>query len=216
MRGDHAPREALGGRAAGDPLALKDAFGLPWPRWTPANVLTRQSVGAFNELLYRATPARQERLEPLFEYFYPLDRVAHWNRAYGPRGFVQYQFVVPYGAERTVVRVLEIVSGRGLPTFLAVLKRMGSGEGLLSFPIEGWTLTLDIPAGIGDLAETLDQIDGLVVDAGGRVYLAKDARLRPELLPAMYPEIERWREIRRRLDPDGRFQSDLARRLQIA
>jgi len=159
---------------------------------------------------------RRDVFEPLHSYFFPLDRVGQWNRAYGRRGFVQYQFVVPGRAADAVRAAFDRISP--LPVALAVLKRLGpGGGGLLSFPIEveGWTLAVDIPAGAEGLAETLDAVDALVAAAGGRVYLAKDARLRPELLPLMYPEIDRWREIRHAVDPGRRFRSDLAERLGL-
>ncbi len=128
---------------------------------------------------------------------------------------MQYQFVVPFGEESTVRDAIERLSASGSASFLAVLKRFGPGRGMLSFPIEGWTLALDIPARRDQLGALLDDLDRRVADAGGRVYLAKDARLDPGVLAAMYPELERADEIRSVLDPSNVFRSDLARRLRI-
>jgi decaprenylphospho-beta-D-ribofuranose 2-oxidase len=214
-RGDHATLEELGDRWSGDALS----FG---PRTLPSvpavmpNVVTPITARVFNELWFRKAPAHElGRIVPLAPFFYPLDAVGDWNRLYGSRGFVQYQFVVPFGEESTVRDAIERLAASGSASFLAVLKRFGPGRGMLSFPIEGWTLALDIPARRGHLRELLDGLDRRVADAGGRVYLAKDARLDPGLLAAMYPELERADSIRSALDPTNVFRSDLARRLGI-
>jgi decaprenylphospho-beta-D-ribofuranose 2-oxidase len=215
MRGDHAPADALPGKRRPEALKLPRRVPLAVPAWTPTGLLRRETVAAFNEVYFRRAPARAERFVPLDRFFHPLDSIAGWNRAYGPNGLVQYQLVVPFGAEETLRAILERLSAAPAPSFLGVLKRLGHGRGLLSFPMPGWTLTADFPAGAPQLDELLDQLDEMVVSAGGRVYLAKDSRLRPELVAAMYPGLPRWREIQRHLDPDGRMRSDLARRLGL-
>jgi decaprenylphospho-beta-D-ribofuranose 2-oxidase len=148
-------------------------------------------------------------------FFHPLDAVADWNRLYGPRGFVQYQFAVPAARTDAVRRIAERFAAARCPTFVVVLKRLGPGGGMLSFPIDGWTLAADIPAGVAGLSALLDECDETVAAAGGRVYLAKDGRLRAHRLPQMYPEIRRWQQIRDGLDPHDRWRSDLGRRLGL-
>jgi decaprenylphospho-beta-D-ribofuranose 2-oxidase len=205
-------------RAAGhaDPLRYTPKQLPSPPDLFPSGLLNRLTVRAFNELWYRKAPTvRRDELQTIEQFFHPLDMIAEWNRIYGPRGFLQWQFVVPDSAGEVVRIAVERLSGSGVSSFLAVLKRFGPGnEHYLSFPRQGWTLALDIPV-LPGLDRLLDELDELVVEAGGAVYLAKDSRVRPELVPLMYPELDRWREVRSRLDPEGRFRSDLARRLRL-
>ncbi len=216
MRGDHAGRDELGAGADGAVSEFAPARVLSAPAGVPSGLLSVPAVRAFNEAYFRHAPrCERGRLEPLHSYFHPLDGVQAWNRLYGPRGLLQYQLVVPFGAEDTLRAILERLSGERRPAFLAVLKRFGGGRGLLSFPIPGWTLTMDLPAGDAELSPFFDELDTLVVEAGGRLYLAKDSRLAPELLGRMYPDLERWLELRAELDPHGSLRSDLARRLDL-
>ena len=214
-----AVQEALpkGTRARRQPLAFRPARLPAVPAVLPEGLLSRRTVGWFNEFWYRRAPrARTGELQTLSAFFHPLDGVPHWNRIYGRGGFVQYQFTVGHGREDTLRTIVRRLSEHRCPSFLAVLKRFGDGDpGWLSFPQPGWTLALDIPASLPGLGALLDTLDEDVAAAGGRVYLAKDSRLRPELLAAMYPRLDDFRALRARLDPRGLFVSDLARRLDL-
>lgn len=215
-RGRFARRDELPRRAQADPLRYRGDVRLSMPPVIPGGLLNTLTVSAFNELWYRKAPKRRrDQLQTIPTFFHPLDGVGEWNRVYGPGGFVQYQFLVPFGQEDALRTALERIAGSGAASFLAVLKRFGEGDpGFLSFPAPGWTLALDIPVG-RHLARLLDDLDELVAGAGGRIYLAKDARVRPEVFAGMYPELDRFRAVRARVDPDGVFTSDLARRLDL-
>jgi decaprenylphospho-beta-D-ribofuranose 2-oxidase len=213
-RGDHATISQVGGHR--DPTSYGPRVLAAVPAGVP-NLLNHASVRAFNELWFRMSPRHREgEIQSITRFFHPLDAVAGWNRLYGRRGFLQYQFVVPFGAEDALQAVIERVVRSGHASFLAVLKRFGPGNaGPLSFPMAGWTLTLDLPAGIGGLSELLHDLDCHVLDAGGRHYLAKDAHTTPEAIRRGYPRLAEWQEARHKADPGELWVSDIARRLAL-
>lgn len=213
MRGNPARRDELS--PGTEPLYVKPAAKLSVPFDFPAAALNRFSVAAFNELYY-AKHSDGTHLEHLEPFFYPLDIAKHWNRMYGKRGFVQYQMVLPDAtAKEGLTELLTRTSRTGRASFLAVLKRFGpSSEGYLSFPMPGFTLALDIPVD-AELVPFLHELDELVVGWGGRTYLAKDSVLTRETFEKMYPRVEEFKALQRRLDPDRRMGSTMARRLGL-
>ena len=206
--------------AGATPISLHPRLTVP--RGFPGGVLRPAAVRAFNALHWHSAPRRARgRTLSMGAQLFPLDALGEWSRLYGPAGMVQYQFAVPRGEEETLLRVVHLLRARRAPMYLAVLKGFGPGgrafekSGPLSFPLEGLTLAIDLPAGAPGLRRALDDADELVAGAGGRVYLAKDSRLRPATLAAMYPQLERFRELRGRVDPDGVLRSDMGRRLGL-
>ncbi|HEY3485708.1 MAG TPA: FAD-binding oxidoreductase [Ilumatobacteraceae bacterium] len=213
-RGDHAAADRV---RRGDPLAFDPHVLAAVPPAPMPNLLTHASVRAFNEVWFRKAPRRREgELQSIARFFHPLDGVSAWNRLYGRRGFLQYQFVVPFGEERALRSVVEQIVDNGHASFITVLKRFGPGNPApLSFPTEGWTLTLDLPAGAAGLVDLIHRLDDTVLDAGGRHYLTKDAVTTPEAIRRGYPRLAEWQDVRRRVDPGGVWTSDLARRLEL-
>ena len=215
--GDFAEPADLSPADAEDPFAFRPGTRLGVPPGFPPGLINRHSVALANAAWYRKAPrSRTGEIQAIGPFFHPLDGIRNWNRIYGPGGFRQYQYVVPFGAEAAVRRSFELVSQARAPSFVTVLKRFGAGdEGLLSFPIAGWTLALDFPARTPGLAGLLGSLDRLVVEAGGRVYLAKDSRVPADVLAEMYPRLAEFRKLRAELDPAGILASDLSRRLGL-
>ncbi|RKS10637.1 decaprenylphospho-beta-D-ribofuranose 2-oxidase [Nocardiopsis sp. Huas11] len=216
-RAHHALPADLPRALRADPLRLSPSPRLTAPPWAPPGLLNRWTAGAFNAARFHGAPERRRgEPQPLPSFFHPLDAVRGWNRMYGRHGFVQYQFVVPFGAEDVLTGIARELSRAGTPSFLAVLKRMGEPTpGPLSFPRPGWSLAMDLPAALPGLAGLFDGFDERVLAAGGRLYLAKDGRARAETVHAMYPDLPAWREVRDKADPAGVLVSDLARRLRL-
>lgn len=217
-RGDHAKRSDLAPRDAADPLAYAPRrLGVVPPVVPGRGVVNELTSRIFNEVWLRKEPRRRQgTIKSIPSYFHPLDSVSSWNRLYGRAGFVQYQFVVPFGAEESLRSIVERIVESRLASPLVVLKRFGAADPApLSFPMPGWTLTVDMPAGADGLSTLAHSLDDAVLEAGGRHYLAKDALATARIVRAGYPRLDEWREIRNRWDPNRLFASDLARRLEL-
>jgi decaprenylphospho-beta-D-ribofuranose 2-oxidase len=182
----------------------------------PVNAIRPQVSRALNQAWWLRAPKDETRSVGYQAFFHPLDRVRHWPRLYGPAGFLQWQYVVPDAARDLVEQSLWTLAAGGCPPALVVVKRFGPADpSPLSFPMSGWTVAADLPVGAPGLELLLDRLDEQVSDAGGRVYLAKDARLVRPLVERMYPDLDTWRKARRELDPREVFVSDLSRRLGL-
>ncbi len=181
----------------------------------PDFALSPPVVRLFNAAYWRRVPARGRTVvKPIEDFFFPLDKLEDWNKLYGKRGFHQFQCVVPLDQADRLRAILEAVAESGAASPLAVLKRMGSGHaGLMSFPMEGYTLAVDLHAA-REPAPLVERLEGMVADAGGRIYLAKDSLGSPAIRE-MYPERKAWAEIVAKHDPDGVMITDIVRRLKL-
>jgi FAD/FMN-containing dehydrogenase len=210
MRGRWAePREAPAG-----PPKMGTTLAVPFD--LPSFALATWSVRLFNQgyFHWHGRAQRQGIVHPQ-AFFYPLDAIRHWNRLYGRRGFTQYQCVLPLDEGGAGCRALfTALSRNGAASFLSVVKDCGAeGKGLMSFPKPGISVALDLPMQGGRTQAIVDELNEIVIAAGGRIYLAKDALTRPEHLLRMEPRLPEFNAVRRRFDPRGVFASALSRRL---
>ncbi len=183
----------------------------------PGFMLNHYSVALFNHLYFNTHPSRvKAQATPIDEFFFPLDRIAHWNRMYGPRGFTQYQLVLPKAASAAGLKViLHKIADSGIGSFLAVLKLLGPrNENLLSFPMEGYTLALDFKIQ-PRLFGLLDELDRMVLDHGGRLYLTKDVRMARDTFRAGYPRWKAFKDLREHYSVRDKINSLQAERLGL-
>lgn len=213
--GDHAGLSQLPPRLAANPLRVSGPPKITVPFELPEISLNPLSMRVVNAVIQRI----QASAAPLGHYeafFYPLDKIAEWNRGYGKRGFTQYQFVIPFdNGLREMRKILTTILSSGQLPFLNVLKRLGKESGgVLSFPREGYTFAIDFP--IRENTEVLlRRLDAMVVDAGGRIYLGKDSYTDAATFRTMYPEVAGWLKTKAKYDPHGIFTSNLGRRVGL-
>jgi decaprenylphospho-beta-D-ribofuranose 2-oxidase len=213
--GDHALLSELPPKLARDPLRVSGPSKLNLPFELPDFTLNPLSIRIVNAYI-KHTLATKPPFDHYDAFFYPLDSFEHWNRAYGRQGFTQYQFVVPFeDGLRHMREILSAIVSSGQLPFLNVLKRFGpAGQGVLSFPRAGYTFAIDFPVR-KNIAELIRRLDAMVLAAGGRIYLGKDAYVDAATFRAMYPNVTEWLRAKQKYDPDGMFVSDLARRVGL-
>ncbi|WP_142107410.1 FAD-binding oxidoreductase [Pseudonocardia cypriaca] len=215
-RGSLATVDQLPAKLRSDPLKFDAPQLLTFPDVFPSGLANRYTLRAFSELWYRKAPKRQRgSIQNITAFYQVLDLFGDWNRVYGSRGFLQYQFLVPFGEEATFRRIVEKIAASPHASGLNVLKRFGAGnQAPLSFPQPGWTITVDFPIARG-LHQLCEELDELVLGAGGRFYLAKESRVSAAKFRRGYPRFDEWRKVRDAADPEGVFASDMSRRLEL-
>ena len=214
-RGSLATLDQLPAKLQRDPLKFDAPHLLTLPDIFPNGLANKYTFGPIGELWYRKSGTYRGKVQNLTQFYHPLDMFGEWNRAYGPAGFLQYQFVVPIEAVEEFKAIIRDIQASGHYTFLNVFKLFGPGnQAPLSFPIPGWNVCVDFPIKSG-LSDFVTDLDRRVLKFGGRLYTAKDSRTSAETFHAMYPRIDEWIAVRRKVDPHAVFASDMARRLEL-
>jgi decaprenylphospho-beta-D-ribofuranose 2-oxidase len=212
--GNAAKLNELPDKLKANPLKLHTAGKLSVPFFFPSFALNSLTVRLLNRVIAFVQNSSKEFVH-YDKFFFPLDAINNWNKGYGKRGFVQYQFVIPEeNGKKNLAEILEMIAVSGCTPFLNVFKRMGDGQGILSFPFKGYTLAIDFPVS-KELLSFTPKLDAKVLAAGGRLYLGKDALLNEPMFKAMYPQHTEWLAIKKRYDPANRFSSNISRRLGL-
>ena len=218
MRGEHAKTDELNNKIwKKAPLKLPKVSQVSVPFFFPSWLLNTFSVKIFNALYYGKSPKQlKSEIIPCTNFFYPLDAVLNWNRIYGRKGFTQWQCLVPRtNGEEILTKILDVISQSGQGSFLAVLKLLGPQDGVLAFPDEGYTLALDFSIK-ESLFPLLNQLDKILDEYGGRVYMSKDVRMNKEFFQRTYGDkVSKFIKIKNQVDPKHKFQSLQSQRLGL-
>lgn len=197
-----------------NPLKLHPKGKLKVPVFLPSFTLNGLTVRILNRVIAFVQNSPKEFVH-YEKFFFPLDAINDWNKGYGKRGFIQYQFVIPEeNGRENLASILEMIANSGCTPFLNVFKKMGEGQGILSFPFKGYTLAIDFPVSKKLLSFT-PRLDEKVLQAGGRLYLGKDALLDEKMFKAMYPRYTEWLAIKQQYDANNKFSSNISRRLGL-
>ena len=207
----------IGEHAQDGVLNLDEKKPLNVPIDLPSSILNQYTIKAFNSLYFHKAMAQKQVTTLAYKpYFYPLDSLSNWNRLYGKNGFIQYQFVLPKEiGVQGLEKILNTIANSGKGSFLAVLKVFGpENKNYLSFPQQGYTLALDFKISM-EVIQLIERLDAMVVDLGGRIYLAKDALMSEALFKKTYPKWEQFQEVRSKYGALGKFSSDQSKRLGL-
>ena len=212
--GNAAKLDELPAKLKADPLKIHSTGKLAVPFFLPSFALNGLTVRLLNRVIAFVQNSPKDFVH-YEKFFFPLDAINNWNKGYGKRGFIQYQFVIPEeNGKQHLTEILEMIAASGCTPFLNVFKRMGDGQGILSFPFKGYTLAIDFPV-TKNLLTFTPKLDAKVLAAGGRLYLGKDALLHEDMFKAMYPQYQEWLAIKRKYDPEEKFSSNISRRLGL-
>jgi FAD/FMN-containing dehydrogenase len=207
--GEHAKKEDLLSSNIKEPLQIIKKFKkrvlFNFPSW----ILNNYTIRLFNFLVFYKNHFNRKSLVDYDSFFYPLDSIENWNRIYGNKGFLQYQFVLPLNvSKKGITEILNLLEKNNSGSFLAVLKLFGKkSEGTLSFPVEGYTLTLDFPVTKKNLL-LMNEVDNIILKYGGKVYLAKDSRMKAEIFSKMYKNEKNKLSMRSKKNKFSSLQSE--------
>ena len=205
----------LAPKLAKDPLKFSAPQLITVPDIFPNFTMNKLTMKAVGQAWWLKSGEYRDQVQNLTQFYQPLDLIGEWNRGYGSRGFLQYQFVVPREATSELKSIVRSIQASGHYSALNVFKLFGEGNRApLSFPMPGWNICVDFPIKPG-LGHFLDELDKRVLDFGGRLYLAKESRTSAEKFHQMYPQMQSWLDTRNEIDPTGVFASDMSRRLEL-
>lgn len=212
--GNSAKLSELPSKLSLEPLKLHKQSKLSVPFYLPGFALNGLTVRILNAAI-RFMQSKPAEFAHYDKFFFPLDIINDWNRGYGRRGFIQYQFVLPVeNGKKNLTEIMSMIASSGCVPFLNVFKKMGEGQGILSFPFKGYTLAIDFPMS-DRLREFTPKLDAKVLACGGRIYLGKDALLDADTFRKMYPQYKEWMAIKAKYDPNNKFTSNISRRLGL-
>ena len=216
-RGNHLTFESLNIDEQKNPLVFNNIKDKSKPKFLTKIFLNKLTVKVFNTLWFYKSPINEiGKHESISSFFHPLDKIKDWNKIYGSKGFIQYQFYVPNNSKEKIKFVLDYFKRNRIPCFLTVLKKFGkSNSSHLSFPDEGWTLTTDIPNCVPQMNKILNYLDNEIAKSGGKIYLTKDSMQSADIFKKTYPNLDKWKKVKNELDPEFKFISDISKRLNF-